>query len=238
MRRFFLGGGLTLVTLLDARASTAGFISPSFRGTAGSEFALWDNPNNFTVAYSTSLAAAGNTVNGDGPADPLGNGSSDAVLRQLDPGAFLTGGGGAGNIYSFGTALQFNLADANTAPVETVVFQTRTTGTELDYATVALSYDLGGGPQALTATRVETDRTNTGSFGVAVSSLWTFNLSGRGVTDYALTFSAAGSSTSFDSAALDVHFAAVPEPAGYAALGGAALVVFAAFRRTRRGHLR
>lgn len=238
MRTCLLGGGLALCALLNVSASTTGFIIPSFRGTAGSEFAVWDNPNNFTVAYSASLTAAGNTVNGDGLADPNGNGSSDAVLRQLDSGAFLTGGGGVGNIYSFGTALQFNLADAGINPVETVVLQTRTPGTELDYGTVALAYDLGGGPQTLTATRVETDRADTGGFGFAVSSYWSFSLSGLGVMDNALTFSSAGSSTGFDSAALDVQFAAVPEPEEYAALGGAGLVVFAVLRRTRRGQNR
>lgn len=233
MRSLFLVGSLSLVALVNTSASTAGFITRPFRGTAGSEFARWDNPHHFSVADSTSLSAAGNTVNGDGPSDPLGNGSSDAVLRQSDPAAFLAGGGRAGNIYSFSTALRFNVTDVNAAAVDTVVLQTRTAGTELDYGTVQLSYDAGAGVPTLTAPRVETDRSVQGGF-AGVSSAWTFSLAGLGVTDYAVTSSSAGSSVSFDSAALDVQFAAVPEPAEYAALGGAGLVVCAAIRRTPR----
>ena len=207
---------------LGAHASTTGFVVPSFRGQTGTKSGLWDNPDNFKVALSASLTAPGNSANP--------RGTTDAIVRQLAgaPGdVFVTGGGTAGNLYSFGIATQFVLNDANAVPLDTVVFQVRTGGSELDYSGVKLSYDLGSGTQFLSATRTELDRTSAGPGGFSVSSKWEFDLTGLGVRDYNIAFNASAASMSLDSVALDTtSIAAVPEPSTYAlALAGFAGLV-------------
>lgn len=219
---------------LNLHASTTGFVIPAFRGRADTEFGLWDNPHNFSVAYSASLSAPGNVVNSDGLADPNGDGNSDAVIRQLAgaPGdVFITGGGAAGNLYSFSIASAFVLSDSNSSVLDTVIFQVRTSGSELDYGSVKLSYDLGGRTQFVTATPTELDRTAAGPGGFSVSTRWEFDLTGLGTSDYAIAFDASASSMSLDSVALDVQFAAVPEPETYALGFGAGLLGFALWRR-------
>lgn len=218
-----------VLAALSLQAGTTGFILPSFRGDANTEFGLWDSPYNFTVAYSATLSDPGNVVNGDGALDPNGDGSSDAVIRQLDSNGFLTG---SGNLYNAVTGSVLVLSDVSSPPVQTVVFQTRTLGSELDYASVRLGYDLGGGTQYLTATRQENDRTT--GMGVNVSSSWEFDLTGLGVSDYQIEFNGSAAHMSLDSVALDVQFTAVSEPEEYAALAAAALAGFAGWRRFRR----
>lgn len=221
----FLLPALLLAAGASSHANTTGFVTPSFRGQAGTEFGLWDNPSNFSVPYSVSLSAPGNTANPGG--------TSDAIIRQLGASdAFITGGGAAGNIYSFSSATRFVLSDANTSAVDTVIFQLRTAGTELDYSTLSLSYDLGAGIQHVTATRTELDRTAAGPGGFSVSSQYEFDLSGLGVHDYSIGFNASGSSMSLDSVSLDTRYAtAVPEPETYAACFAGGLAGFALWRR-------
>ncbi len=216
---------LVAAALNPVAADTTGFITPAWRGDPGTEYGLWDNPDNFTVAYSASLADPGNL--------PNPGSTSDAVVRQFDSSAFLTGGGGAGNIYSFSAPLSVRLDDTPAFDALTVVLQVRTLGTEIDYDSVVLSYDSGSGLETLTTTRTELDRTNLGGFGEGVSSAWTWDLSGFNVASYFIEFEAAGSSTSLDSISLDV-LTAVPEPMETAAFGAAALLVFGFVRNHRR----
>lgn len=218
---------------VHAHANTAGFTTPDFRGQAGTEFGLWDNPNNFSVPLSSSLTAPGNTANPGG--------TTDAVIRQLAgvPGdVIITGGGEAGNLYSFGIASQFVLSDANLSVVDTVIFQVRANGSEIDYSGVRLSYDLGAGTQFVTATRTETDRTDLGPTGFGVSSKWEFDLTGLDVRDYAISFNASAPSMSLDSVSLDTASAAVvPEPSTYALalIGGLAGLAQWRRRNSRQG---
>jgi hypothetical protein len=197
-----------LVSLLAGTASPlraadgAGFLTPAFRGSPDSESAFWKT-------FTDPEGLPGNPPNSVAPG---GVALADAVITQDVPGiAFITGGG---NIYSFAGTPQFTLTD--TAPyaagVGLVVFQAETLGTELDYAGVTLTYDLGTGPVSLTASRTETFRTPLGGLGgSSVGSLWQWDLSGLGVDSYAINFDAAGSSLSLDAVALDTI--AVPEPA-------------------------
>lgn len=202
--------GTAVVSMwMTAMAGTNGFYIPTFRGQPGSTSSLWET---FTVP----TGAPGNRPN-------FGNDLSP-VLTQLTPGALITG---TGNIYNMAEASAFTIGYASASgPLGLVVLQARTFGTELDYNSVRLSYDGG----FLTATRTETDRVQVGTpgtpgSGVYVSSAWQWDLSGRNVGQYSISFNAAEHSLSFDSALLDVQV--VPEPGTLAlmAIGAGFLVV-------------
>lgn len=198
-----------------APAATNGFVVPDFRGQVDTAYAGWEI---FTVA----------TDNGVGNAPDLpGSTAAGARLIQLDPNAIVTGGG---NIYNMPAISVFEVRYTAAAPLQTVVFQARTVGTEIDYPNLRLAYDLGAGEQTLTTSRTETDRVFAG-LGDAVSSLWTWDLGTTpGITAFTIKFEAAGSSLSFDSATLDVQ--SVPEP-GPALLLGTGLLALG-LRRWRR----
>jgi hypothetical protein len=196
----------------SASAATNNFVVPGFRGSPDSEAGYWER---FTVAFGLP----GN------PADQGGS-TTGAFLAQVgSTNAFITG---SGNIYDFSDAIQrFTLTDATPFSLGTVVLQTRTLGSELDYSGVLLSYTDGTGSHSLAPLpRIELDRGTT--LGASVSSLFQWNLAGLGVTDYSITFAGAGSSVSFDAMTLDTwnQFAVVvPEPSTWALLGLGALML-------------
>jgi len=198
-------------------ASQDGFVTPSWRGSVGSEYQSWEI---FSVA----------TDNGIGNLPDQAGSVSSASILQHSPDAFLTG---SGNIYNPAAVSSFTVRDSVTEPVGTVIFQARTLGSELDYSTVRLSYDLGAGAQYLTATRVENDRGTI--LGASVSSLWEWNLTGLGVSSYEIQFTADGTSLSFDSATLDTRAAGVvPEPSTWALMAVGSLGLGVVIRRSRR----
>ena len=169
---------------LDLLAGTNGFVVPTFRGIANSEFGYWES---FTVPFGPP---------GNLPDQP--GASTAATLTQLNTNAFITG---SGNLYNLSTS-KFVLADDPSFTLGTVVMQIRTIGSELDYSSVALVYTNASGPQALTPLfRYELNRT--AGQGVSVSSLWQWDLTGLGVSHYSILFNAAGGSMSFDSLMLD-----------------------------------
>lgn len=211
----------TALTSVSAIASTNGFQVPFFRGQPNTQFSGWEN---FTVPVgspgnSPELSFAGGTSTGNG------------ILTQNAAGSFITSGG---NIYNFGVAQTFTLADTTefVGGIGGFVFQIRTGGTELDYTSVVLNYvDPVLGAQSIAGTRTELDRTPAGPGGFSVSSRFDWNLSGLNVNQFNLNFVAAGSSMSLDSMTLDVS--AVPEPEEYAALAAAGLFGLAIWRRTK-----
>jgi hypothetical protein len=189
-----------------AQAGTNGFVVPDFRGSPNSEAGYWET---FTVAFGPP----GNLAN-------MAGATTGAILTQTgSTNSFITG---TGNIYDFSTELQrFTLSDATPFALGAVVLQTRTLGSELDYGAVSLSYTDGSGTHFLAPlARIELDRGTT--LGASVSSLFQWNLTGLGVSDYAITFAGAGPSVSFDAMTLDTwnQFAmVVPEPSACALLG-------------------
>jgi len=202
-----------------ATAATNGFVSPSFRGSTDSETGYWE-------AFTVASGAPGNLADQPGA-------TTGAVLTQLNPAAFLTG---SGNIYNPSSVNSFTVADSTAFTLGTVVLQTRSVGSEIDYNSVTLSYSDGSGSHSLAALpRLELDRVAVPGLGANVSSLWQWDLTGLGVNSYTISFSAAESSLSFDSMTLDTwnQFAPVPEPSTLA-LGGAGLLLIAIARWKRR----
>jgi len=196
-----------------AQAATNNFYVPSWRGTANTEAGYWEI---FTVGFG----APGNLAD-------RGGSTTGAVLTQNNPTSILTG---SGNIYNPGELSNFTLTDNTPFTLGTVLLQTRTLGSELDYGSLSLSYtDVNGTHSVAPLFRYESDRGTAPGLGATVSSLWQWNLTGLGVTDYTITFAAAGSSLSFDAMTLDTAavFSVVPEPttAALGVLGG--LVLFA-----------
>lgn len=174
---FFLG--------ITSIAGTNGFVVPSFRGSTNSEFGYWET-------FSVPVGAPGNRPDKPGA-------TTDAILSQTNGTAFLTG---SGNIYNLAGASSFTLADATSVTVGTVILQTRTIGSELDYTSILLTYSDDGGSHSLAPLfRYELDRT--AGQGFNVSSLWQWDLTGLDVTNYIIVFHADGTSLSFDSLTLD-----------------------------------
>jgi hypothetical protein len=168
-----------------ARTGTNGFVVPSFRGLANTEFGYWET-------FSVPVGAPGNLPDQPGA-------TTDAVLTQTDANAFLTG---SGNIYNPTSASSFTLTDATPFALGTVVLQTRTIGSELDYNAVSLVYSNASGSHSFAPLfRYELNRT--ASQGFSVSSLWQWDLTGLGVSNYTIVFAASGTSLSFDAMTLD-----------------------------------
>jgi len=209
-----------LVAAGMAEASTNGFFVPSWRGSANSEAGYWEN-------FSVAVGAPGNLP--DRPGSTTG-----AVLTQTDSLGFLTG---SLNIYNLDGISQFTLTDSTPFTLGTVLLQTRTLGAELDYNSITFSCtDVNGTHTLAPLFRYETDRGTL--LGASVSSAWQWDLTGLGVTDYTITFAAAGPSLSFDALTLDTAavFSVVPEPTT-AALGGLGALVLLARKRFQGGRV-
>lgn len=209
----FLALGLLATTSL-AQASTNGFVVPSWRGSANSESGYWEN-------FSVAFGAPGNLADRPGA-------TTGAVFTQHDTNAFLTG---TLNIYNPYTTNTYSLSDVVPFTLGSVVLQARAAANPLDYDSMKLSYTVGANTfDVAPLFRIELSTAAGG-----VSSLWQWDLTGLGITDYTITFAAANSSSSFDSMTLDTwnQFTAVPEPAA-AAVGAVGGLIFLATKRFSR----
>jgi hypothetical protein len=198
--RYVLSVGIVFAAQFSALANSSFFVTPGFRGQAGSEYSGWES---FTNAYN-------------GPNYPSIVGStSDAFITQTTPGTVPNGPFiSSGNIYSFATTNTFTLTDSTAFTIGTVVLQLRNNdgSVQFDYNSVRLDYDNGGGLQSVFTPRVELNNTGGG-----VASLWNWDVSSLGINSYKIYFNASDVSLSLDAASLDVQ--AVPEPSGLALTG-------------------
>lgn len=147
----------------------------------------------------------------DSTPDTGNTGASSAILAANNSGAFLTGGGAGGDVYSFSDTPDFTVAINTdyTAPSSfvSVALQLKIVGTDLD----ASSVKLGGA--AWDSTQTLFSGTAGGPFGGDEKEylfIWD-NVSASSA--YALDFLAAGSSMSLDEVSVDIGVSAVPVPA-------------------------
>lgn len=137
-------------------------------------------------------------------------GTSFAGLYANNGGAFLTGGGAGGNVYSFSDTPDFSVefeTDYAAPSTVTVALQLKILGTDLDSSQVTL------GGMAWDSTETLFSGSAGGPFGGASKEylfVWE-NVSGD--TDYYLDFTATGSSMSLDEVSVDIAPSAVPLPA-------------------------
>jgi len=208
------------MAVLPALADTSTFVVPEYRGLPGTTSGGWDK---LTVA----VGLPGNTP--DLPGSITG-----ATLAQTLPGAIATGGG---NIYQGAGAASYVVSYNPGEAAGLVTFQMRTLGTELDYNSVRLSYDVGAGIQYVAPPgRIELERAPSPGFpGFNVTSRWDWNLSGTGATSYRIEMTATGPHQSLDSAMLDnAKVGVVPEPSTWALLGAGAALTLWRLPRGRR----
>lgn len=177
---------LATVTAPTLLAGTNGFLVPLFRGVANSEFGYWES-------FTHAVGAPGN------PPDQPGT-TTGAALSQTNAAGLVTS---SGNLYC-GDIASFQVRDETTLPLGTVVLQARTLGSELNYSRVSLVYSNDLGTRAVAPLfRHELSRVAMPGLGYGVSTLWQWDLTGLGVTNYTLHFAASGAHTSLDSMTLD-----------------------------------
>ena len=175
-------------------AGTNGFIVPPFRGTAQSQAGYWES-------FSVPVGLPGNAPDKAGA-------TTTARLVQHQTNAFLTG---SGNIYNLDGTSAFTLSNTTPFALGTVVLQTRTLGTELDYLSPLLTFTNASGTHTVAPwPRVELNRGSQPGLGATVSSLWQWNLDGSNVSTFVVSFQSAGPSTSFDALTLDTSTNAAP----------------------------
>lgn len=193
-----------LAAYIASGLSSAGFAgftaphTPSFQGSADAEFAGWEC---FGSAFlGTNQPDHPNTTPGA---------SFDVV--QLTPGAIFAG---TCNIYSPAGAQIYELSHApapgrSNADLATLVLQLSTQGTELDYDTVALEYDVAGGTISVPFdSRIELARSALDGQGFAVETLYQWNLAGisDAIDDYVVRFSSLGAHLSLDAVLVDAYW--------------------------------
>lgn len=197
-----------------ASVASADFVVPNgvnypwVRGTtANSTYAQWDV---FTSVAGPNAPDVGQSVVGS-----LAAGAPAFNVSASGAGATVLG---SGNIYGAGGALSvvvtvpsFGLGDGM---MTTVLFQTRTQGTEINPATVLIG---NFAPSSVT----ELSRVSLGGQGAMVDTLWQFNLPGS-ASSYTVTFSSVMQFFSLDRISVDT-FTTVPTPAAAGLLGLGAL---------------
>lgn len=180
------------------RAQSERFTAPVFRGQSGAIYAGWDDFTHATTANSP---------------DRPGSAASGFAFTQLDPAAFITS---SGNLYSFSTILSHRIdVTGLSATPATAVLQTRTLGSALSAPTTQLEYFDGTAWTPLAPPQNElifAETIGTG-FGAALDETrrWTWSLGAVTAIALRVTFQAAGTSQSFQAAALDLAPPAPPD---------------------------
>jgi hypothetical protein len=127
---------------------------------------------------------------------------------QSVPGAILIGG----NIYHPSAAPAYVLSDDAPQPLQEIVFQVSTKGTELNYANTALIYIDILGAEVLVPYTTYTQLAISSGMGVNVESMFTWDLSSISdpITSYQLRFEGVVANLSLDAVILDTLYSPSP----------------------------
>jgi hypothetical protein len=195
-----------------AAQSTGAFVIPPVRAGNGTAFAFWNqfvnpagNPYNYLHPNPPGLLPA---PPGADSAGNLNNVSApQAVLRQTGSATcFLTS---SGALYDFRGRTAFEVSWAHPAgaagPVSNVIFQTMTGGRRFELNQVRLHGSTAAGAVVTLAPDYKAlDDPQSGAFDERVVSAFQWNLTGRDVRDFRITFAAPGDSMPLWQAQLDV----------------------------------
>jgi hypothetical protein len=191
-------------------AQSAGqFVIPGIRDGGGTEFAYWDlfqKPagTNYNYNYLNPPALAGG-LDDEGNASNL-NAPRTALVQNGSATCFVTS---SGALYDFAATTAFETLYAQAAGAEgevtNVIFQTQTGGVRFDLNNIRLVFmDGGGASVSLPAQYKALDDPQTGSFAERLVSAFQWDLTGKGVHDFRLLYSAPGTSMPLWQAQLDV----------------------------------
>lgn len=214
VRLFFLFPGISGVSVLSAQVQ---LVEPPYRGDTGTFHSAWAD---FTGTTEVAPDFAG----------------SLGTISELTGTSSVTG---SQNIYNAAMASQFNLEFTVPAATDFLLLQVVTQGTELDYGSVALSYDAPvSGPTTLPYDLTESLGSEAlGGFGGSkVGTAFEWDVSELDLDEFSLGFNAAGAHLSLDEVVLDYGtsqtLSPIPEPASFAWL--VALAGFAGVLLRRR----
>jgi hypothetical protein len=233
----------------QTEATLNDFYTPSYRGIAGTESALWDDqssnlnsatPAGFTSAYGGAnyayFTAPGGSVLANASVTQTTDGGGTTFIIPYNP-------DGSGDIYSYGAVNTFVLNYSGDFAVGNVIFQAETTGNTLDFSSVQLSYTLaGGGQETLSATPDQLyNSVGDSGFGDGADEItaWGWNLpTDDNITSFSIAFNGSGTSVGLERTMLDVagfnSVVPVPEPGSIALAGLGSLGLLLWHRRFRR----
>jgi len=207
--------------LAIAGTSAVNFEVPAFRAQPNSGFAGWEN---FTVPFG-----------GPNFADVAGTTLPTASIVQtvapdfsMPPGILVSG---AGNLYSGFQNMNLILSTSVAQPLTNITIQTRTLGSEWDYALIVLSYLDGQGvaqslvPGTTTELFRQAGPPIFGNPTVNVETRFDWDLSGLSdqITSFSVRFTHSGAHLSLDRLELDTLSIPAPGTLALAPLGLLAL---------------
>ncbi len=219
----------------------SGYIVPSFADSADTEYSAWDlfyvaneapnypdfaAPNGILQSASEAGFSPPATAS---PADPAAFWHlENPTITQNVPGiAFVIGPAITGNIYSFRGPTDFQLNDSTPYELGTVVFQFQTAGNLVDFGSIKLKYNDNGTEVVLDPDEYireyQSDTSGFGGSGNRNALQW--DLTGRGISSYRVTWRASSSSMSLQEVSLDTsasYAQVVPEGRTWTGTGSTA----------------
>lgn len=200
-----------------AQAASTSFQSPNTapwgdwnRGTTGSLYVHWEEFDAFMpIGFPSALP--------DSSPDRGNFGAKSAVIIPNNPGAFVTGGGAGGNLYSFGDINDFDVIvqalDSMSLGPLTVALQVSVMATDLDDNSIRLN----GAPfssKTVLATGSSAAPGGSGGTGGGVDNeylyLWRNVTRATSTVPFIFDLRALGTSNSLDALAIDIGPVALP----------------------------
>jgi autotransporter-associated beta strand protein len=221
MKRLLLPLALLGSALVPSHGQTffvqphAEYLTPGWRGTAGTEFSSWDvfysRYNGINYPDMAAPNGTGRLASAAGFTPPAGSlpGNPYAFWHLNNPTitqtgtstAFIIGPGTEGNIYSFTAPTSYVLADSTPYTLGSVNLQFQTDGSLMDFDSIRLVAN--GQEYAPTNFVTEYLVSISARGGITNRTGAQWNLTGLGITSYTITFHSATSSNSLQQVLLD-----------------------------------